>query len=150
MRLSVVANTLLFVGSALLLASLSGAVPTPPPPPSVQAVAPQFDLSTLRQSPFPSDLYTVADSGQNTGLRVNLPKPDCNTKLSDCQDIAVLNQLDGFSAQTRLEIPFNGVIDPNSVNSSNLFFISLGDQVPGGSPGGERIGVNQVVGIQHR
>jgi virulence factor lipase-like protein len=121
------------------------APPVSPPPSSTEPVAPQFNLSTLRQSPFPSDFYSVADSGQNTGLRVSLPKPDCNTKLSDCQDIDVLNQLDGFSAQTRLEIPFNGAIDPNSVNSSNLFFISLGDQVPGGDPGGERIGVNQVV-----
>jgi hypothetical protein len=142
MRRSAAANTLLFVGSALLLTRSGVANSTPS---SVQSVAPQFDLSTMRQSPFPSDLYTVADSGQNTGLRVSLPKPDCNAKLSDCQDIAVLNQLDGFSAQTRLEIPFNGGIDPNSVNSSNLFFISLGDQVPGGDPGGERIGVNQVV-----
>ncbi len=142
MRRSSVANTLLFVGSALLLTSGGDANSTPS---SVKSVAPQFNLSTMRQSPFPSDLYTVADSGQNTGLRVSLPKPDCNAKLSDCQDIAVLNQLDGFSAQTRLEIPFDGEIDPNSANSSNLFFISLGDQVPGGDPGGERIGVNQVV-----
>ena len=135
-------SLLIFLCGSCLLPGYGGANSTPP---SVQSVAPQFDLSTLRQSPFPSDLYTVADSGQNTGLRVNLPKLDCNAKLSDCQDIAVLNQLDGFSAQTRLEIPFNGAIDPNSVNSSNLFFISLGDQVPGGDPGGERIGVNQVV-----
>src|SRR5260370_24292561 len=91
---SSVANTLLFVGSALLLTSGGDANSTPS---SVKSVAPQFNLSTMRQSPFPSDLYTVADSGQNTVLRVSLPKPDCNDKLSHCQDIAVLNQLVVFS-----------------------------------------------------
>lgn len=27
--------------------------------------------------PFPSNLFTVADSSHNTGLRVHLPKPEC-------------------------------------------------------------------------
>ncbi len=99
----------------------------------------------MQQSPFPSDFFTVADAGQNTALRVNLPEPDCNTRPSDCQDVAIINQLDGFSAQTRLEIPFNGAIDPSTVNTSTVFFVSLGDVVPGGAAGGTRIGVNQIV-----
>jgi hypothetical protein len=31
----------------------------------------------LDGGPFPSDHFTVEDREQNTGLRVNLPLPDC-------------------------------------------------------------------------
>jgi Bacterial Ig-like domain len=142
MRRSAVVNTLLLVVSALLLTSGGSANSTPPP---VKPVAAHFHLSRRHQLLFPSDFFTVSDPSQNTGLRVNLPKPDCNARPSDCQDIEVLNQLDGFSAQTRLEIPFDEAIDPATVNSSTVFFVSLGDVVPGGAAGGKRIGVNQVV-----
>jgi hypothetical protein len=40
----------------------------------------RFDLDDRRGSPFPSDRFTVADTTQNTGLRVNVPKPDCTTR----------------------------------------------------------------------
>ena len=46
---------------------------------------------------------------------------------SDCADIDVLNTLDGFNMQPRISIPFTGPIDPSSVNSSNVFLISLPD-----------------------
>jgi|SRR6266571_2060900 len=42
-----------------------------------------FSLETLVGGPFPSDLFTVADQSQNTGLRINLPKPDCLARPSD-------------------------------------------------------------------
>ena len=45
-----------------------------------------LSLDTMAGTPFPSDLFTVADPTQNTGLRVNLPKPDCLARPSDCQD----------------------------------------------------------------
>ena len=138
-----IANTLLFLGGVFLLVSCGASSPPPPPPPP--SVASLFNVSTMQQSPFPSDFFTVSDSGQNTSLRVNLPKPDCNARPSDCQDIDVINHLDGFSVQTRLEIPFDGAIDPNTVNSSTVFFVSLGDVVAGGASGGKQIGVNQVV-----
>jgi hypothetical protein len=57
----------------------------------------RFDLGSLQGAPFPSNTYMVADSTQNTGLRVDLPKPDCDP--SDCSDIAVHNELDGFNLQ---------------------------------------------------
>ncbi len=142
---SSISNAVVYVGSALLLTSSGRANSTPTPPPPVKSVAAHFHLSRTQRLPFPSDFFTISDSGQNTGLRVNLLKPDCTVRPSDCQDIDVLNQLDGFSAQTRLEIPFDGAIDPTTVDSSTVFFVSLGDVVPGGAPGGERIGVNQVV-----
>ena len=46
---------------------------------------------------------------------------------SDCADIDVLNTLDGFNMQPRISIPFTGPIDPTSVNSSNVFLISVPD-----------------------
>src|SRR5438045_4811644 len=46
-----------------------------------------FDVSTPAGAPFPSDLFTVADPTQNTGLRVNLPMPDCSVRPSHCEDL---------------------------------------------------------------
>jgi hypothetical protein len=53
---------------------------------------------------FPRNLLTVPDSTQVTGLRVKLPKPDCGARPSDCADVDVLNQLDGFNIQPRISI----------------------------------------------
>lgn len=85
---------------------------------------------------FPSNLYTTADSTQLTGLRVDLPKPDCATHASDCADIAVLDTLDGFNIQPRISIPFSGPIDLSTVTSSNIFLVG---------PGGQVVGINQAV-----
>ena len=46
---------------------------------------------------FPSNLYTTPDAAQKTGLRVDLPQPNRATNPSDYDDVAVLNQLDGFN-----------------------------------------------------
>ena len=85
---------------------------------------------------FPSNLYTTADSTQITGLRVDLPKPNCATHASDCADIAVLDTLDGFNIQPRISIPFSGPIDLSTVKSSNIFLVG---------PGGHVVGINQAV-----
>jgi Bacterial Ig-like domain len=85
--------------------------------------------------PFPTNLYTVRDHTQATGLRVNLPKPDCAVRPSDCADIDILNKLDGFNIQPRISIPFSGPIDVSTVSSSTVFLIG---------PGG-RVGINQIV-----
>jgi hypothetical protein len=90
-------------------------------------VQPRFDLSSPESGPFPSNRWTTFDWSQNTGLRVNLPKPDCAVRPSDCADIDVLNTLDGFNMQPRISIPFTGPIDPASVNSSNVFLLSVPD-----------------------
>ena len=82
------------------------------------AVQPSYDLSTPGGGPFPSDRWTTVDWSQPTGLRVDLPKPDCATRPSDCADIDVLNTLDGFNVQPRISVPFTGAIDPSSVSSS--------------------------------
>jgi hypothetical protein len=58
-------------------------------------------------------------------------------------DIDVLNTLDGFNLQPRVSVPFTGAIDVATVNSGNVFFLSLGDTLGGG--GGQVVGINQVV-----
>jgi hypothetical protein len=86
--------------------------------------------------PFPTNLATVPDATQATGLRVNLPRPDCATRPSDCADVNVLNQLDGFNIQPRISIPFSGPIDVSSISKSTLFLVG---------PGGHVVGPNQLV-----
>ena len=103
-----------------------------------------FDLSAPGGSPFPSNRFTVPDPSQNTGLRVNLPLPDCSNPAA-CYTTQTINLLDGFNEQPRLSIPFSGLIDPNSVNSSDVFLVSLGSTRPGGAPLGRIVGINQIV-----
>jgi hypothetical protein len=86
--------------------------------------------------PFPTNLDTVPDATQATGLRVNLVKPDCARRPSDCADTDVLNQLDGFNIQPRISIPFNAPIDVSSISKSTLFLVG---------PGGHVVGPNQLV-----
>ena len=106
-------------------------------------VRPLFDLRSPERSPFPSDAFTVADANQNTSRRVNLPMPaDCTVDASDCEDVAVLNQLDGFNLQARIAVPFDGDIDPASVTTSTVFLVKLRDALSG------RAGSHTVVGIK--
>src|SRR4029079_18716498 len=86
-----------------------------------------FDLGNPDSGPFPSDRFTVADSSQLTGRRVDLPLPDAASHPSDYADLSVINTLDGFNLQPRLSIAFSGPIDVNSVNSNTVFLVKLGD-----------------------
>ncbi len=56
------------------------------------------ELSRRERGPFPSDQFTVVDHHELTGLRIHLPSPDCVVPVSECQDLEILNQLDGFNA----------------------------------------------------
>jgi hypothetical protein len=107
----------------------------------------RFDLSKADGGPFPSDWFTMADTRHNTGRRVSLPLPDCETARSDCENTAVLNSLDGFNLQPRLSVPFSGSIDANSVTSDTVFLLSLGSTRPdrGYMPPGTVVGINQIV-----
>jgi hypothetical protein len=109
-----------------------------------------FGLDTPERGVFPADIFTVADDAQKTGLRISLPLPDCAVRVSDCRDVTLINVLDGFNLQPRVTIPFDGDIDPTSVNSKNAFFLELGDaDVDAIATQGEStphvIGVNQLV-----
>jgi len=77
------------------------------PPSSAEAAGVQalFDLNAPSAGPFPSDRFTIPEDSQNTRRRVNLPKPDCAVQVSDCQDLDVIDTLDGFNLQPRLSIP---------------------------------------------
>jgi Bacterial Ig-like domain len=86
--------------------------------------------------PFPTNLDTAPDATQATSVRVDLPLPDCAARPSDCADVRVLNQLDGFNIQPRISIPFSGPIDVSTVSPKTLFLVG---------PGGQVIGPNQLV-----
>jgi hypothetical protein len=81
--------------------------------------------------PFPTNLDTVRDATQATGLRVDLPLPDCAARPSDCADVRVLDELDGFNIQPRISIPFSGPIDVSTVSRSTLFLVGSGGQLVG-------------------
>ena len=132
----------ILLASALTWLALSTAQAVSPAAASVQAL---FGLSTPQSGPFPSDHFTVPDPTQNTRLKIELPKPDCATRPSDCEDLDVINSLDGFNLQPRLSIPFGGSIDPATVTSHSVFLVSLGSTLPGGDSNGHVIGINQIV-----
>jgi len=107
-------------------------------------VSVRFSSSDPTATPFPSDRFTVRDWGNNTFRRVNLPKPDCGAKPVECGDVDVINELDGFSTQPRITIPFSGAIDPASVSSDNVYLVNLGDTLSLRGFG-QRVGINQSV-----
>ncbi len=121
--------SLLMLGT--LIGSLSAATG------DVQAL---FKLTDPAIGPFPSDQFTVPDNSQISGRRIALPKPDCAKQQSDCDDIEILNTLDGFSMKPRIGIAFNGAIDPNSVTSKSVFVV---ENRVGTAP--RMIGINEIV-----
>lgn len=100
-------------------------------------VHPLFDLTTPSGGPFPSNVFTVADLEQNTGRRISVPQPDCLMRPSDCEDLAVINALDGFNMLPRVSIPFDAAIDLTTATSESILLIDL--------EGGRTIGINRLV-----
>jgi hypothetical protein len=98
-------------------------------------VLPGAALATSVGQLFPSNALTTLDRSQLTGLRVNLPMPNCATNPSDCADVAVLNQLDGFNIQPRISIHFSGPIDLTTVSSHSIFLVG---------PRFHVVGINQI------
>lgn len=71
---------------------------------------------------MPSNVFTVADGRQLTGIRINLPVPSCDAAhQSICDDLTLLNLQDGFDLRPRITVPFSGPIDVASVNAGDLF-----------------------------
>jgi hypothetical protein len=108
-----------------------------------QATALRMELDNPLTSPFPSDKFTVADGSHNSYRRMAMPKPDCSQQPSSCDDIDVINTLDGFSLQPRITIPFTGSIDLSTVNSDTVYLVNQGDRIHGQGVG-ERVGINQI------
>ncbi len=84
---------------------------------------------------FPSDALTVPDAAQLTGKRVNLPLPDCAARPSDCNDLRLINELDGFDLEPRVAVAFGKPVDVSRVTKDTLY---LGKD-------GKRIGLNRLV-----
>jgi hypothetical protein len=105
-----------------------------------------FGLDAPEKGIFPNDAFTVADDAQKTGLRVKLPLPDCSVRVSDCRDLALINVLDGFNLQPRVTVPFDGDIDPASVNSTNAFFVELRDADVDATTNGNENATPRVIG----
>src|SRR2546427_406631 len=120
-----------FIPAALVALALALVYPADALAATASAPAP-----TKAGQPFPTNLYTVHDGTQITGLRVDLPKPDCAIHPSDCADIDVLDTLDGFNIQPRISIPFSAPIDLSTVSSSTVFLVG---------PDGHVVGINQAV-----
>src|SRR5436309_15025587 len=95
------------------------------PPLVFAGVQARFSLDSPAGGPFPSDQFTVAYSSHNTKRRVNLPIPDCAVRHSECDDLAVINILDGFNVEPRLSFPFDGPIDVTTVTHGSLFHVRL-------------------------
>jgi pimeloyl-ACP methyl ester carboxylesterase len=56
-------------------------------------------------------------------LRVNLPVPDCKVQVTACKEVALLNQLDGFSVRARLAVQFSAPVDLTTV-ASGIFLVA--------------------------
>lgn len=84
----------------------------------------RFDPTSPDTGPFPTDFLTYGDPSQKTGLRVNLPMPDCGAEPSACAEIEELNRLDGFHIQARLRLRFTGDIIPDTLRTG-VFYMAL-------------------------
>lgn len=110
-------------------------------------VSVRFDPANPQTGPFPSDALTLPDPAQKTGLRVNLPLPDCAAQPAACREIAALNQLDGFSLQPRIRIAFSAPVDVNTLRGG-IWFVALENLTGedwGLNPTGYVIPINEVV-----
>ncbi len=107
----------------------------------------RFDPLSRAIGPFPTDALTVPDTTQRTGLRVNIPLPDCASQPNWCQEWSLINQLDGFNLQPRVRVRFSGPVDPNTLRQG-IYFVALGNltnEEYGLYRTGDLIPVNQVI-----
>jgi hypothetical protein len=108
----------------------------------------RFDPRDPTIGPFPNDFLTVPDASQKSGRRVNLPMPpDCTAAPSDCQDVQLINQLDGFQTVPRIRVSFSGPIDVNTLYNA-IFYVPLDNltqEEPGINQFGQKIPINQVI-----
>lgn len=107
-------------------------------PPLFASTTVLFDPSAPQTGPFPTDFLTVPDAMQKTGLRLNLPLPSCETQYTDCQEVGLLEQVDGFSTLARVHVRFSAPIDPSTLRG-NMFYVALNNLEPG-EPGVQKDG----------
>src|SRR5258708_2487937 len=83
-----------------------------------------FQPASPGVGPFPSNALTIPAITQKTGLRVNLPIPAGCTALSadnGCQNVNLINQLDGFSVNPLITVCFSGPVDVNTLAAGITF-----------------------------
>lgn len=107
----------------------------------------QFAPDKPDVGPFPTDFLTVPDAAQKTGLRVNLPLPDCTSHATDCKEISLLNQLDGFDMMPRVRVRFSGPIDEQTLRGGVMieFLGNLTNDEYGLQRDGSIAVINQVI-----
>jgi hypothetical protein len=99
-----------------------------------------FQPSSQSVGPFPTNALTVAAPNQKTGLEVNLPLPAGCTPASmssDCFNVELLNQLDGFSVNPRITVCFSGPVNVSSL-AAGIIFVPV-------SRFGLPVGINQII-----
>ncbi|MCG8649633.1 MAG: hypothetical protein MI861_07360, partial [Pirellulales bacterium] len=100
-----------------------------------------FDLSDRAVGPFPANSFTAPDPAQKTGLRIDLPLPDCEAEPSSCQELAWINILDGFSLFPRGTVRFSGPPDLDSVQfGTHIVWLDNGFE-----PAGTMTQIDQLV-----
>ncbi len=106
-----------------------------------------FDPTSAAVGPFPTDFLTVPDPLEKSGLRVNLPLPNCTVRPTDCDEVRLINNLDGFSLQPRARVRFSAPVNPDTLRDG-IYFVWLdalsGDE-PGLGPVGKLTPVNEVM-----
>ena len=116
---------------------------------SLQAagVVVNFDPANPAVGPFPTDNLTTPDPAQKTGLRINIPMPDCDSRPSECLEATALNELDGFHLQPRLSVSFSDAVNPATLKSGILivWLDNLTTDEAGQGEMGKVTAVNQMV-----
>jgi hypothetical protein len=72
---------------------------------------------------FPTDRLTAADPSQLTGRRVRLSLVNCFEAPSTCDEISLLNGLDGWSVNPRMTLAFTGRVSLDSITRSSVFVL---------------------------
>src|SRR6202008_1297227 len=77
------------------------------------------------ESLLPSDRLTVPDPGQATGRRPPLRAPDRAADAAGCDEVRLLNELDGWSVNPRIAIRFSGPVALDTVTRATAFIVPL-------------------------
>jgi hypothetical protein len=88
---------------------------------------------------FPTDQLTEADPRQLTGRRVHLSLVNCVEAPSTCDEISLLNGLDGWSVNPRMTLAFTGRVALDSITRSSVFVLPLGNDAS------EPVGLSRLV-----
>ncbi len=106
-----------------------------------------FNPNDPQTGPFPTDNLTVGDATQKTGVRLNLPLPSCDTQYTSCQEIGLLEQMDGFSTRARARVRFSGPIDTSTLKGG-MYYVALNnidETQPGVNKPGDLVAVDELI-----